>query len=200
MLLSRRFLSGNSVGFHRKREHAVAFMSMLRRKGVREVSITEHADDTPPQADGGHHRVRDEFYSENLPKRSSGECGRPPPGATGWAAGPPTAITGSWCRTVPRSAPPWNWTRRGPGGQAHLRPGRGRHRDAEDHPDPQRRGYRQPHRQALVQERVHFILRNEVYTGTLVWGTKGKDKADRCASKRRFLPSSPRPSSAASTS
>ena len=34
--------------FTRKREHAVAFKSMLRRKGVRVVSITEHADDSPP--------------------------------------------------------------------------------------------------------------------------------------------------------
>ena len=30
-----------------KREHAVAFKSMLRRKGVKVVSITEHADDSP---------------------------------------------------------------------------------------------------------------------------------------------------------
>ncbi|MDE2838664.1 MAG: recombinase family protein, partial [Chloroflexota bacterium] len=33
--------------FTRKREHAVAFKSMLRKKGIRVVSITEHADDTP---------------------------------------------------------------------------------------------------------------------------------------------------------
>ena len=33
--------------FTRNREHAVAFKSMLRRKGVRVVSITEHADDSP---------------------------------------------------------------------------------------------------------------------------------------------------------
>ena len=33
--------------FTRKREHAVAFKSMLRRKGGRVVSITEHADDSP---------------------------------------------------------------------------------------------------------------------------------------------------------
>ena len=33
--------------FTRKREHAVAFKSMLRRKGVRVVSINEHADDSP---------------------------------------------------------------------------------------------------------------------------------------------------------
>ena len=37
--------------FTRKREHAVAFKSMLRRKGIRVVSITESVD---------------EFYSENL--------------------------------------------------------------------------------------------------------------------------------------
>ena len=35
------------VGKVFEREHAVAFKSMLRRKGVRVVSITEHADDTP---------------------------------------------------------------------------------------------------------------------------------------------------------
>ena len=33
--------------FTRKREHAIAFKSMLRKKGIRVVSITEHADDTP---------------------------------------------------------------------------------------------------------------------------------------------------------
>ena len=32
--------------FTRKREHAVAFKSMLRRRGIRVVSITEQADDT----------------------------------------------------------------------------------------------------------------------------------------------------------
>ena len=53
--------------FTRKREHAVAFKSMLRRKGIRVVSITEHADDSPT---GKLMEVIiesvDEFYSENL--------------------------------------------------------------------------------------------------------------------------------------
>ena len=45
--------------FTRKREHAVAFKSLLRRKGCRVVSITEHAGDSAHrQADGGHHRER----------------------------------------------------------------------------------------------------------------------------------------------
>ena len=34
--------------FTRKREHAVAFKSQLRRKGIRVVSITEQAEDKPP--------------------------------------------------------------------------------------------------------------------------------------------------------
>ena len=53
--------------FTRKREHAVAFKSMLRRRGIRVVSITEHADDT---ATGRLMEAIiesvDEFYSENL--------------------------------------------------------------------------------------------------------------------------------------
>ena len=53
--------------FTRKREHAVAFKSMLRRKGIRVVSITEQAEDT---ATGrlleGIIESVDEFYSENL--------------------------------------------------------------------------------------------------------------------------------------
>ena len=53
--------------FTRKREHAVAFKSMLRRKGVRVVSITEHADDTPTgKLMEGIIESVDEFYSENL--------------------------------------------------------------------------------------------------------------------------------------
>ena len=53
--------------FTRKREHAVAFKSMLRRKGVRVVSITEQADDsaTGRLLEGIIESV-DEFYSENL--------------------------------------------------------------------------------------------------------------------------------------
>ena len=53
--------------FTRKREHAVVYKSMLRRKGVRVVSITEHADDTPTgKLLEGIIETVDEFYSENL--------------------------------------------------------------------------------------------------------------------------------------
>ncbi len=53
--------------FTRKREHAVAYKSMLRRRGVRVVSITENADDTPAgKLLEGIIESVDEFYSENL--------------------------------------------------------------------------------------------------------------------------------------
>ena len=53
--------------FTRKREHAVAFKSMLRRRGIRVVSITEQAEDsaTGRLLEGIIESV-DEFYSENL--------------------------------------------------------------------------------------------------------------------------------------
>ena len=53
--------------FTRKREHAVAFKSMLRRKGVKVVSITEHADNSPTgKLMEAIIESVDEFYSENL--------------------------------------------------------------------------------------------------------------------------------------
>ncbi len=63
----REILVWKCSRFTRKREHAVAFKSMLRRKGIRVVSITEQAEDT---ATGrlleGIIESVDEFYSENL--------------------------------------------------------------------------------------------------------------------------------------
>ncbi len=53
--------------FTRKREHAVAFKSMLRRKGIKVVSITEHSDDSPTgKLMEAIIESVDEFYSENL--------------------------------------------------------------------------------------------------------------------------------------
>ena len=53
--------------FTRKREHAVAFKSMLRKRGIRVTSITEHADDSPTgKLMEAIIESVDEFYSENL--------------------------------------------------------------------------------------------------------------------------------------
>ncbi|MCY4616073.1 MAG: recombinase family protein [Chloroflexi bacterium] len=53
--------------FTRKREHAVAFKSMLRRRGIRVTSITEHADDSPTgKLMEAIIESVDDFYSESL--------------------------------------------------------------------------------------------------------------------------------------
>ncbi|MDE0213786.1 MAG: recombinase family protein, partial [Deltaproteobacteria bacterium] len=58
--------------FTRKREHAVAFKSMLRRRGIRVVSITEHADDSPTgKLMEAIIESVDEFYSANLAEEVS---------------------------------------------------------------------------------------------------------------------------------
>ncbi len=63
--------------FTRKREHAVAFKSMLRRKGIRVISITEHADDSPTgKLMEAMIESVDEFYSENLVQKvTRGDAG-----------------------------------------------------------------------------------------------------------------------------
>ena len=99
--------------FTRKREHAVAFKSMLRRRGVRVVSITEQADDTPTgKLLEAIIESVDEFYSENLAQEvtrgmreaaSRGFWVTPP--------SPPTATGRPTSRTEPRSVPSWSLTR-----------------------------------------------------------------------------------------
>ena len=76
--------------FTRKREHAVAFKSMLRRRGIRVTSITEHADDSPTgKLMEAIIESVDEFYSENLAQGGlPGGCERPRRVASGWAPTP----------------------------------------------------------------------------------------------------------------
>ena len=101
--------------FTRKREHAVILKSMLRRKGLRVVSITEQAEDNPTgRLLEGIIESVDEFYSENLAMevlrgmREAASRGF-------WVAPmPPTATGKSRCRTAPRRGPPWNRTPRRP--------------------------------------------------------------------------------------
>ena len=65
--------------FTRKREHVVAFKSILRCKGIRAVSITEHADDSPTgKLIEAIIESVDEFYSENLVWGSAPKDGAPP--------------------------------------------------------------------------------------------------------------------------
>ena len=180
--------------FTRKREHAVAFKSMLRRKGIRVVSITEQADDsaTGRLLEGIIESV-DEFYSENLAQevvRGMREA----------------ASRGFWVAS------------RVPYGYRKLMVQDGAKKRPTLEPDPDTspvverifgmaesgkgildiartlndEGIANPTGRQWTKNGVHIMLRNEVYTGTLVWGTDAKAGAEPVRVERRSPPSSPR--------
>ncbi len=174
--------------FTRKREHAVAFKSMLRRKGVRVVSITEHADDSPTgKLMEAIIESVDEFYSENLAQevvRGMREA----------------ASRGFWV------------TSRVPYGYRKLMVQDGAKKRPTLEPDPatapvverifnmaesgrgilditrtlNEEGIANPTGRLWSKNGVHIILRNPVYTGTLVWGTDSKDKAEPVRVEKAF--------------
>ena len=174
--------------FTRKREHAVAFKSMLRRKGVRVVSITEHADDTPTgKLLEGIIESVDEFYSENLAQEVTRGMRE-------------AASRGFWIG----SRTPYGYNRIMVQDGAKKRP------TLEPDPDASRvvkrifdmaeagtgmlhiaralndEGIASPTGKLWSKNGIHFILRNEVYTGTLIWGANAKDKADPIRIEKAF--------------
>ena len=174
--------------FTRKREHAVAFKSMLRRKGVRVVSITEHADDSPTgKLMEAIIESVDEFYSENLAQevvRGMREA----------------ASRGFWVAS------------RVPYGYRKLMVQDGAKKRPTLEPDPATapvverifnmaesgrgilditrtlndEGIANPTGRLWSKNGVHIILRNPVYTGTLVWGTDSKDKTEPVRVEKAF--------------
>ena len=174
--------------FTRKREHAVVYKSMLRRKGVRVVSITEPADDTPTgKLLEGIIETVDEFYSENLAqevRRGMREA----------------ASRGFWVG----SRTPYGFNRikvlDGPKERPVLEPdpdasrvvrrifdlaeaGTGMLDIARTLNDE---GIASPAAKLWSKNGVHFILRNEVYTGTLVWGASARTKAEPVRVEKAF--------------
>ena len=166
--------------FTRKREHAVAFKSLLRRRGVRVVSITEQADDTPTgRLLEGIIETIDEFYSDNLAQdvtRGMREA----------------ASRGFWVA----SYAPFGYNRvmvqDGPKKRPKLEPDPGSFdvvrrifdmaeagkstldiaRTLNDEGIASRRG------NLWGKTSVHAILINEAYTGTLIWGANAKNGAE----------------------
>ena len=174
--------------FTRKREHAVAFKSMLRRKGVRVVSITEQADDTPTgKLLEGIIESVDEFYSENLAQEVTRGMRE-------------AASRGFWVA----SRTPYGYNR------VMVQDGAKKRPMLEPDPDASEvvkrifdmaeagtgmlqisktlndEGIASPAGKLWSKNGVHFILRNEVYTGTLVWGTSGKGKDDPVRVEKAF--------------
>ena len=174
--------------FTRKREHAVAFKSMLRRKGVRVVSITEHADDTPTgKLMEAIIESVDEFYSENLAQEVTRGMRE-------------AASRGFWIG----SRTPYGYNR------VMVQDGAKKRPTLEPDPDSSRvvkrifdmaeagtgmlhiaralndEGIASPAGKLWSKNGIHFILRNEVYTGTLIWGANAKDKAEPVRIEKAF--------------
>ncbi len=174
--------------FTRKREHAVAFKSMLRRKGIRVVSITEQAEDT---ATGrlleGIIESVDEFYSENLAQevlRGMREA----------------ASRGFWVG----SKVPYGYSKLMVQDGAKKRP------TLELNPDTapvvkrifdmsqagsgmvditralNDDGIASPGGKLWGKTGVHKVLVNEAYTGTLLWGVNAKDGGDPVRVEKAF--------------
>ena len=174
--------------FTRKREHAVAFKAMLRRKGVRVVSITEHADDSPTgKLMEAIIESVDEFYSENLAQevvrgmreaasRGFWVASRVPYGyrklmvQDGAKKRPTLEPDAATSAVVERIF-----------GMAEV--GRGILNITRTLNDE---GIANPTGRLWSKNGVHIILRNESYTGTLVWGTKAKDKAEPVRVEKAF--------------
>ena len=163
--------------FTRKREHAVAFKSMLRRRGIRVVSITEHADDSPTgKLMEAIIESVDEFYSENLAQEV----------ARGMRE---AASRGFWVA----SRTPYGYQK------VHIQDGaKKRPRlepDRDTAPVVERifalatsgKGITEiarilnddsianPTGRPWSKNGVHILLTNEVYTGTLLWGLNARD-------------------------
>ena len=174
--------------FTRKREHAVAFKSMLRRKGVRVVSITEHADDTPTgKLMEAIIESVDEFYSENLAQEVTRGMRE-------------AATRGFWISSVA----PYGYNR------VMVQDGPKKRPTLEPDPDASRivkrifdlaeagngmlvitntlndEGIASPRGKLWGKTSVHGMLINEAYTGTLVWGANAKDKADPVRVEKAF--------------
>ena len=184
----REILGWKFSRFTRKREHAVAFKSLLRRKGVWVVSITEHADDTPTgKLMEAIIESVDEFYSENLAQeviRGMREA----------------ASRGFWVG----STIPYGYSK------VMVKDGAKKRPTLEPDPDTSPvikrifdlaeagkgmlnttrtlngEGIASPTGKLWSKNGVHYILKNEVYTGAMVWGNTAKDKAEPVRVEKAF--------------
>ena len=174
--------------FTRKRQHDVAFKAMLRRKGVRVVSIAEHADDTlTGKLMEAIIESVDEFHSEYLAQEVTRGMRE-------------TSSRGFWVS----SHTPFGYNRVMVQDGAKKRP--------KLQPDQtmasvvkrifdmaeagmttlditcilNNEGVASPVGRLWSNTSVHATLTNEVYTGTLVWGTTAKDEANPVRVEKAF--------------
>ena len=163
--------------FTRKREHAVAFKSMLRRRGVRVISITEQADDTPTgKLLEAIIESVDEFYSENLAQEVTRGMRE-------------AASRGFWMTTLA----PYGYKRVYVQDGVKKRPKLGLNPPADAvvrrifdmvlHGKSildvtkalNAEGIPTINGKQWIKTSIQTMLNNEAYTGTLVWGANAKD-------------------------
>ena len=166
--------------FTRKREHAVAFKSMLRRKGIRVVSITEQAEDT---ATGRLLEAIiegvDEFYSENLAQEVT--MGMREAASRGFwmSSGAPFGYNRVMVQDGPKKRPKLEPD---PDSSQVVRRIFDMSEAGKSTLDIARtlndEGIASPRGNPWGKTTLHAILINETYTGTLVWGLNAKDGAD----------------------
>ena len=174
--------------FTRKREHAVAFKAMLRRKGIRVVSITEHADDSPTgKLMEAIIESVDEFYSENLAQEVT--RGMREAASRGfWVS---SRVPYSYTRVlVPDGAkerPKLALAEPAAGVVCRLFALADRGQSLLDITKTlNAEGIASPNGKRWLKSAVHRVLTNEVYTGTLVWGVRAKDQAPPVRVPRAF--------------
>ena len=166
--------------FTRKREHAVAFKAMLRRRGVRVVSITEQADDTPTgKLLEAIIESVDEFYSENLAQevtRGMREAASRGFWVTSYA---PYGYKRVYVQDGPKKRPTLELN---PPADAVVRRIFDMALQGKSILDVTKtlnaEGIPTTNGKKWLKTTIHTMLANEAYTGAVVWGIKAKDKAE----------------------
>ena len=164
--------------FTRKREHAVVYKSMLRRRGIRVVSITEHADDSPTgKLMEAIIESVDEFYSENLAQevmRGTREAA-----SRGFWVTPhaPYGYKRVFVADGPKKRPKLAFDPPADSVVRRIFLLAGQRKSTLDIAKIfNQEGIASPRGTKWLKTTIHRILTNEVYTGALVWGVTAKDK------------------------
>ena len=174
--------------FTRKREHAVAFKSMLRRRGIRVVSITEQADDTPTgKLLEAIIESVDEFYSENLAQevtRGMREAASRGFWVTSYA---PYGYSRVMVQDGPKKRPTLELD---PPADAVVKRIFDMALQGKSSLDITKalnaEGVASPRGKRWLKSTIHTILSNEAYTGTVIWGAKAKDGAPPVRVEKAF--------------
>ena len=174
--------------FTGKREHAVAFKSMLRRKGVRVVSITDHADDSPTgKLMEAIIESVDEFYSENLAQEVARGMREAASRGFWMSTGSPYGYRKVMVQDGPKKRPKLEPDPATSAVVQRMFRMAGEGRSILDIAKTLNgEGIARSRGKKWSKTVIHDILNNETYTGTLVWGLQSKEKAPPVRVEKAF--------------